>query len=59
MNQTSLSKYETLVAVVELGSLTKAAQRLGCTQSAVSHSIDSLEAELGFALVKRSRAGHG
>lgn len=57
MNQTSLSKYETLVAVVELGSLTKAAQRLGCTQSAVSHSIDSLEAELGFALVKRSRAG--
>lgn len=57
MNQTSLSKYEALMSVVELGSLTKAAQQLGCTQSAVSHSIDSLEAELGFTLVKRSRAG--
>lgn len=57
MSQTSLAKYQTLMAVVELGSLTKAAERLGCTQSAVSHSIDSLEAELGFALLKRSRAG--
>ncbi len=53
----SLSKYRTLLAVVETGSLTKAAGLLGCTQSAVSHSIDSLEAELGFALIKRSRAG--
>lgn len=57
MSQISLAKYQTLMAVVELGSLTKAAERLGCTQSAVSHSIDGLEAELGFALLKRSRAG--
>lgn len=57
MSQTSLAKYQTLMSVVELGSLTKAAERLGCTQSAVSHSIDSLEAELGFALLKRNRAG--
>lgn len=42
---------------MEAGSLTRAAQTLGCTQSAVSHSIDSLEQELGFALLKRSRAG--
>ena len=42
---------------MEAGSLTRAAQALGCTQSAVSHSIDSLEQELGFALLKRSRAG--
>lgn len=42
---------------METGSLTRAAQALGCTQSAVSHSIDSLEQELGFALLKRSRAG--
>ena len=53
----SLSKYQTLMTVVETGSLTKAAGILGCTQSAVSHSIDSLEGELGFALVKRSRSG--
>ena len=45
------------MTVVETGSLTRAAQVLGCTQSAVSHSIDSLEQELGFALLKRSRAG--
>ena len=53
----NLAKYEALLAVVELGSLTKAAERLGCTQSAVSHSIDSLEKELGFPLLKRGRAG--
>ncbi|HIR86172.1 MAG TPA: LysR family transcriptional regulator [Candidatus Limivicinus faecipullorum] len=53
----NITKYQTLVAVVETGSLTRAAQAMGCTQSAVSHSIDSLEQELGFALLKRSRAG--
>lgn len=53
----NIGKYETLMAVVEYGSLTRAAQSLGCTQSAVSHSIDSLEQELGFALLKRGRAG--
>ena len=53
----NLSKYEALAAVVEQGSLTRAAALLGCTQSAVSHSIDSLEKELGFPLLKRGRAG--
>ena len=53
----NLSKYESLAAVVEQGSLTRAAEALGCTQLAVSHSIDSLEKELGFALLKRSRGG--
>lgn len=53
----SLSKYETLAKVVELGSLTKAAEALGCTQSAVSHTINNLESELGFAVLTRSRAG--
>ena len=53
----ALDKYETLMNVVELGSLTRAAAQLGCTQSAVSHSIDALEKELGFAVLKRSRAG--
>ena len=50
----NIGKYETLMAVVEYGSLTRAAQSLGCTQSAVSHSIDSLEQELGFALLREA-----
>ena len=53
----TIEKYETLARVVELGSLTKAAESLGCTQSAVSHSINNLEEELGFAVITRSRAG--
>lgn len=52
-----LDKYEVLVTAVEQASLTLAAEALGCTQSAVSHSLDALERELGFPLVKRSRAG--
>lgn len=57
MSRSSLSKYETFMAVVELGSLSRAALKLGCTQSAVSHSIDSLERELGFPLLRRGRSG--
>ncbi|MDD5902081.1 MAG: LysR family transcriptional regulator [Oscillospiraceae bacterium] len=53
----SISKYETLAKVCELGSLTKAAEALGCTQSAVSHTINSLEEQFGFAILTRSRAG--
>lgn len=52
-----ISKYEALAKVVELGSLTKAAEAIGCTQSAVSHAISNLESEFGFAILKRSRAG--
>ena len=53
----ALDKYETLMTVVDTGSLTRAAAQLGCTQSAVSHCLDALEKELGFAVLKRSRAG--
>ena len=53
----NISKYETFLATIEAGSLTQAAENLGCTQSAVSHSIASLEAELGFPLITRSRGG--
>ena len=52
-----LDKYQVLSAVVEQRSLTLAANALGCTQSAVSHSLDTLERELGFPLLKRGRAG--
>lgn len=53
----NIKKYETFVKIVELGSLTKAAQALGCTQSAVSHTLSDLEAEFGFSLLQRGRGG--
>ena len=53
----ALDKYQTLMTVVDTGSLTQAASQLGCTQSAVSHCLDALEKELGFSVLTRSRAG--
>ncbi|WP_028402692.1 LysR family transcriptional regulator [Ectobacillus panaciterrae] len=53
----SLAKYEVFNTVVELGNLTKAAEALNLTQSAVSYSIANLESELGFSLLIRSRSG--
>ena len=53
----SLTKYEILSTVVDVGSLTKAATLLGLTQSAVSHAISSLEIEWGFSLLIRDRSG--
>ena len=53
----NLRKYEAFASVISLGSLTRAAEALGCTQSAVSHMINSLENELGFRLLIRSRHG--
>ena len=44
----NLTKYRTLVTVVEQGSLTQAARQMNVTQSAVSHTLDSLEKDLGF-----------
>ncbi|MET3292348.1 UNVERIFIED_CONTAM: DNA-binding transcriptional LysR family regulator [Brevibacillus sp. OAP136] len=53
----SLTKFEVFSTIVELGSLTKAAETLGLTQSAVSHAIASLESEWGFSLLVRGRSG--
>ena len=53
----NISKYETLSKVVETGSFTRAAEQLGITQSAVSHIINGIEEDFGFAVVTRSRAG--
>lgn len=46
-----------LQKIVELGSFTKAADKLGYTQSAVSQMIASLEEELAIKLLYRSRVG--
>ncbi len=46
-----------LLAVVEAGSMGKAAERLGTSQPAVSRSIADLEHALGVRLLDRSRRG--
>src|SRR3954451_2755570 len=52
-----LQDLHVLIAVVEAGSMGKAAQRLHTSQSAVSRSISSLEATLGVALLARTPHG--
>jgi DNA-binding transcriptional LysR family regulator len=46
-----------LLAVVETGGITAAAQRLGVTQSAVSHLLDKLRAITGDPLFVKSGRG--
>ncbi|WP_211745795.1 LysR family transcriptional regulator [Paenibacillus sp. Marseille-Q4541] len=53
----SLTKYAILCTVIEVGSLTKAAESLNLTQSAVSHAIMSLEKDYGFTLLIRAKSG--
>jgi LysR family transcriptional regulator for metE and metH len=45
---------ETLLALAECGSLSKAAERLCLTQSALSHQLKALESHYGAALVEKS-----
>ncbi|CAM5590235.1 HTH-type transcriptional regulator HdfR [Streptomyces avidinii] len=51
------AKSRVLVAVAEHGSFAAAAAGLGLTQSAVSHSVRSVEAKLGAVLFERGRTG--
>ena len=53
----SIQKYEIFLRTLEAGSVSRAAQDLGLTQSAVSHALSSLEERFGFPLLVRSRAG--
>lgn len=53
----NIRKYEAFVRAVELGSLSKAAEELGYTQSGISHMMQSLEEEVGFSLMVRTSAG--
>ncbi|MGW6870728.1 LysR family transcriptional regulator [Streptomyces xanthophaeus] len=46
-----------LVAVAETGGFTAAADRLGLTQSAVSHAVRGIEAKVGAVLFERGRSG--
>ena len=53
----TMHRYIALQKIVELGSFSKAAYSLGYTQSALSQAISSLENEMGFKLLKRTRTG--
>lgn len=53
----TLLTYQVLKTVADQGSFRKAADLLGLTPSAISHAISSLEAELGFSVLNRSKNG--
>ena len=51
------AKIAALLAAAELGSISKAAENLGYTQSGVTHIVNSLEEEAGFPLLMRGNRG--
>ena len=53
----TLLSYQVFKTVADHGSFGKAADILGLTPSATSHTIASLENELGFSVLNRSKAG--
>ncbi|MBR4993979.1 MAG: LysR family transcriptional regulator, partial [Lachnospiraceae bacterium] len=50
-------KLEVFLSTVQTGSFSKAAEELNCTQSAVTQTMNALEAELGVLLLDRSHKG--
>ena len=53
----AIQKYQAFVKVAELGSITKAAEAMGYTQSAVSRMIADLEDDWNLNLLRRNRGG--
>ncbi|SDI27710.1 LysR substrate-binding domain-containing protein [Alteribacillus bidgolensis] len=53
----TLLQYEIFKTVIDSGSFTKAGEKLGLTQSAISHAVRGLESELELTLLKRGRSG--
>jgi len=53
----TLAQLRALLAVVEHGGFTAAADRVGMSQPAVSRSVSALESELGAPLLSRGRDG--
>ena len=50
----SLKQLRVFVAVARHGSFSRAGEAIGLTQSAVSHSVKELEAEVGVRLLDRT-----
>ncbi len=53
----SIKKYEMFLKIIDAGSVSKAAEILGCTQSGITHGLKSLEEELGITLLIRNKSG--
>lgn len=53
----TLLTYQVFKTVADIGSFHKAADILGLTPSAISHAISSMESELGFSVLTRSKTG--
>lgn len=51
------AKRAALLAAIDLGSITAAAEKLGYTQSGMSYVVAAAEGEMGFPLLDRSRSG--
>ena len=52
-----MSKYKALLTAVDMGSLSGAAQKLGYTQSGLTHMMNALEDEFGFSILQRGYYG--
>ncbi len=52
-----VQKLIALAAIVEIGSMTRAAEQLGYTQAGLTYMMNSLENELGLCLLDRSHSG--
>ena len=53
----NISKYKALLTAVDTGSFSAAAQKLGYTQSGLTHMMNALETELGFSILQRGYYG--
>lgn len=53
----TLAQLEVLIALAECRSFSRAAMRLGTTQSAVSHALRALETQFGVRLAQRDASG--
>ena len=53
----NISKYKALLTAVDMGSFSAAAEKLGYTQSGMTHMMNALEDELGFSILQRGYFG--
>ena len=53
----NISKYKALLTAVDVGSLSSAAQKLGYTQSGLTHMMNAIEDEFGFSILQRGYYG--
>lgn len=53
----NIAQYQAFIYAAELGNLTKTAEKLGYTQSGITHMLNALENQWGVKLLNRSRSG--